>query len=133
MMHKLFLNNFLTLNWASKSAWPSTTSSNSWIRSGDAFSPNIERLLKKSINILNSAPVTSCRHWRNKASNKASLAIIEKSRTQALRIHFYPFYKVSNMSFHFFLGFQQLSFQRENLFTQRFTQNAKNELSCCIG
>lgn len=53
----------LTLNCASRSACPSTISISSWIRSGGTPSPNMLKLLRKSMNNLNSAPVTSCKLW----------------------------------------------------------------------
>lgn len=59
----------LTLNCASRSAWPSMISISSCTRSGGAFSPNMLKLIKKSINILNSAPVTSCKLCNTNQSN----------------------------------------------------------------
>lgn len=49
----------LTLNCASRSACPSIIPISSFIRSKGAFSPNMLKLFKKSMNILNSDPVTS--------------------------------------------------------------------------
>lgn len=51
----------LTLNCASRSAWPAMISISSCTRSAGALSPNMLKLFRKSMNILNSAPVTSCR------------------------------------------------------------------------
>lgn len=47
------------MNWASKSACASMSPTSSFMRSGGALSPNKLKLFKKSMNILNSAPVTS--------------------------------------------------------------------------
>ncbi len=50
-----------TVKTASRSAWPSTISKSSCMRSGGALSLKSVKLLRKSMNILNSAPVTSCK------------------------------------------------------------------------
>lgn len=59
----------LTLNCASKSACPSIIPISSFMRSGGAFSPNMLKLVRKSINILNSAPVTSAKLWNKPKPN----------------------------------------------------------------
>ena len=68
----------LTLNCASRSACPSIISTSSWTRSTGAFCSNKLKLLKKSMNILNSAPVTSCKLWNNN-SQSTSLKYIKNT------------------------------------------------------
>ena len=77
----IYKQQILTLNWASKSACPSMIPISSFNRSGGAFSPNILKLFKKSINILNSAPVTSSKLW-NKLNN-----VTCSSSTRAIKLN----------------------------------------------